>query len=690
MTKKNKTIKQAIQFQRSRTKGAKPTRDQLKEGEIAINLKDKKIFTNDGQEIISIGGSSSGASEYVVVSGAVTAEANKGYLLDTETEKGVISLPPAEEISNGTSVSVGDWNGHALKNHIEIEPNDGQTVMGKAEKFILDVGYAVITLVYIESVKDWRIVGGVGESAQISDGVPLGTIVLFAKEPRKGYLALDGRDYPNMAQDYPQFYDYWGSTTLPDWRDKVVKMAGEDLAALEQKGWCIPSHTHGRGTQNITGAIEPCVGDPDSAWIPVSYGSGAFKPSQVNGQTHPISHGGLTSGLNYGIYFDASRNWTGTSSAPEGLKSGQVGESNEVDRVGAIYAIKVCGRVDDEGLASMAGIRDDVETLKSNVDAIKSITDGKIIKFNRPHYSDWVDAPAMADKTCLGGWHGRFMTEFKTGYLYLGMSNGKLDLILDGDVYTKDGTTKLIGDTNPDFYGNIHIRNMATPEQAGRFYTFFADDGRGYVFEAAYNFGDDDSTWCYHYYIKPDKSLSQFVVNGGVKSRTNLPHGSWGSENNNFIAYAPNIDCGMIFRAEGTGKDIMWIQNGSAGMSLAWADINANPTGCNYNFSETAASLPVTLSSKFVSHPILAEKKATSRRFEDFELFNGFVGIKGTASRLKSKKNPTTLAAKKSTDFTEIMPFIEENGTDHMELMAAMYAKIQELETKLNHVEGAK
>lgn len=44
-----------IQFKRSKTAGAKPTTAQIAEGELAINLKDRTIFTNDGSQIIDLG-----------------------------------------------------------------------------------------------------------------------------------------------------------------------------------------------------------------------------------------------------------------------------------------------------------------------------------------------------------------------------------------------------------------------------------------------------------------------------------------------------------------------------------------------------------------------------------------------------------------------------------------------------------
>lgn len=43
-----------IQFKRSKTTGAKPTTAQIAEGELAINLKDRTIFTNDGTQIIDL------------------------------------------------------------------------------------------------------------------------------------------------------------------------------------------------------------------------------------------------------------------------------------------------------------------------------------------------------------------------------------------------------------------------------------------------------------------------------------------------------------------------------------------------------------------------------------------------------------------------------------------------------------
>lgn len=44
-----------IQFLRTKIKGKQPTTDQVAEGELAINLVDRSLFTNDGNKIISLG-----------------------------------------------------------------------------------------------------------------------------------------------------------------------------------------------------------------------------------------------------------------------------------------------------------------------------------------------------------------------------------------------------------------------------------------------------------------------------------------------------------------------------------------------------------------------------------------------------------------------------------------------------------
>ena len=60
-----------IQIKRTKTPGNKPTTTQLQEGELALNLPDKKIFTNDGTNIIELG-KVDYASDAEVAAGTVT------------------------------------------------------------------------------------------------------------------------------------------------------------------------------------------------------------------------------------------------------------------------------------------------------------------------------------------------------------------------------------------------------------------------------------------------------------------------------------------------------------------------------------------------------------------------------------------------------------------------------------------
>ena len=60
-----------FKIKRTKTAGTKPTTTQLQEGELALNLPDKKIFTNDGTNIIELG-KVDYASDDEVLAGTVT------------------------------------------------------------------------------------------------------------------------------------------------------------------------------------------------------------------------------------------------------------------------------------------------------------------------------------------------------------------------------------------------------------------------------------------------------------------------------------------------------------------------------------------------------------------------------------------------------------------------------------------
>ena len=61
-----------FKIKRTKTAGTKPTTTQLQEGELALNLPDKKIFTNDGTNIIQLNEKNEYASDDEVLAGTVT------------------------------------------------------------------------------------------------------------------------------------------------------------------------------------------------------------------------------------------------------------------------------------------------------------------------------------------------------------------------------------------------------------------------------------------------------------------------------------------------------------------------------------------------------------------------------------------------------------------------------------------
>lgn len=80
-----------IQFKRSKTAGAKPTTAQIAEGELAINLKDRTIFTNDGTQIIDLSLAKGGQIDgNITQSGSTTISNELTVGMDITAKRNVI------------------------------------------------------------------------------------------------------------------------------------------------------------------------------------------------------------------------------------------------------------------------------------------------------------------------------------------------------------------------------------------------------------------------------------------------------------------------------------------------------------------------------------------------------------------------------------------------------------------------
>lgn len=188
--------------------------------------------------------------------------------------------------------------------------------------------------------------------------VPLGTVILWALSSAipAGYLELNGAAF--NTTDYPDLAALIPSGVLPDWRDRYVKMAGTETVGSMAAG-AMPSHTHSLTTD---GAHTHGINDPGHSHTvanDVPSSAGSFNGTAANHGTSnytPITT--LSSGTGISVQSGGSHTHT--------IGSTGSGTKVEVDRVVAIYIIKAAGKVSDEGLAQVTGIRADVEALKTS------------------------------------------------------------------------------------------------------------------------------------------------------------------------------------------------------------------------------------------------------------------------------------------------------------------------------------
>lgn len=71
-----------IKFKRTKTKGKVPLVSSIEEGELQLNLEDKKIFTKLGDEVITVGGGSTMAEFTPYTADVLTAKPSKAYTVD--------------------------------------------------------------------------------------------------------------------------------------------------------------------------------------------------------------------------------------------------------------------------------------------------------------------------------------------------------------------------------------------------------------------------------------------------------------------------------------------------------------------------------------------------------------------------------------------------------------------------------
>lgn len=157
----------SIKFRRTNVAGRVPTPSQLGEGELAINMVDKKLFSvNRDGEVIVLGGSN---AEYELKTANFTCVSGGHYAVRTNTVSIVATLPSSPKEND--FVVIGDAAGRADNYPIKIAGFNGDTlVMNRKSCFMV--------LTYITG--KWTVTDGIGESGVTQ------TI------PREWYEAVNG------------------------------------------------------------------------------------------------------------------------------------------------------------------------------------------------------------------------------------------------------------------------------------------------------------------------------------------------------------------------------------------------------------------------------------------------------------------------------------------------------------------
>lgn len=224
--------------------------------------------------------------------------------------------------------------------------------------------------------------------------LPIGTVVMSALgKAIPGYLPLDGSQFD--PKTYPALYTYLGSSTLPDWRNRYVKMADTldkvgtigawGLRALSGTAASAGNHTHGitvnAGGNHTHGASTAAAGNHTHGLV-VGVGGEAGNVYRLNQARHAASTAAdrvaAAGNHTHGVSIAAAGNHNHTASA---AASGdhthnvnipaQGSGQNDMDHVKAYYWIKAFGTTDDE---QMAQVSNELENIRT---AVNTATEAK-------------------------------------------------------------------------------------------------------------------------------------------------------------------------------------------------------------------------------------------------------------------------------------------------------------------------
>jgi hypothetical protein len=173
-----------FKIKRTKTPGKKPTTTQLQEGELALNLKDEKIFTSDGAKIIELG----------KVDYASNAEVLAGTVNDKVIAPDTLAANSVSEIKTGGLVSIDVT--FSANNFIDFTFNTGGLTELEADyelKWSFNGNSGTIAI-----PKGYSLVQGVGLGEQFKTTIDGGDPNNFINQFNSNYPTNKGLAYVNF------------------------------------------------------------------------------------------------------------------------------------------------------------------------------------------------------------------------------------------------------------------------------------------------------------------------------------------------------------------------------------------------------------------------------------------------------------------------------------------------------------
>lgn len=160
-----------VLLRRSLTPGAKPTAEQLDDGELAANVADRRLFLKDTTDEVAefvAKGDARDLMTTVNVSTNQTLVRNTCNRVNSTTGPITLTLPASASLKDGDCVAVLDAVGEFDVNAVTVARNTSQTIDGTTDDILLDTQNIYVEFIWIASASNWRLLiqpgasGGIG------------------------------------------------------------------------------------------------------------------------------------------------------------------------------------------------------------------------------------------------------------------------------------------------------------------------------------------------------------------------------------------------------------------------------------------------------------------------------------------------------------------------------------------------